>query len=112
MGDIFRNTFLGFVRVHALYHADKARIFGLEMIEELREHGYEISPGTLYPILHAMASAGYLSTADEVVAGKVRKYYRITPAGRAVLVQLKQRVRELTREVLEDRTPGRRRATR
>lgn len=107
MGDIFRDTFLGFVRVHVLYHASKGRIFGLEMIEELREHGYQMSPGTLYPILHGMEKAGYLGVEQEVVSGKVRKYYRITGSGRGVLEELRARIRELTHEVLEERPrPG------
>ena len=103
MGDIFRDTFLGFIRVHILHHAAKDRIFGLEMIEELGEHGYTLSPGTIYPILHGMEKAGLLTSEQEVVAGKVRKYYRITPSGGAALQQLRQRIRELTREVLEDK---------
>ena len=102
MGDIFRDTFLGFIRVHVLYHASKGRIFGLEMIEELREHGYDLSPGTLYPILHALEKAGYLRSEQQVVAGKVRKYYRITVAGRKALRELREKIRELTREVLSD----------
>jgi PadR family transcriptional regulator PadR len=102
VGDIFRDTFLGFVRVHVLYHAAKQRIFGMEMIEELREHGYDMSPGTLYPMLHAMEKAGYLRSEQEVVAGKVRKYYRITPPGAKVLAQLQEKIRELTHEVLNE----------
>lgn len=102
LGDIFRDTFLGFMRVHILYHAAKERIFGLEMIEELREHGYRLSPGTLYPILHAMEEAGYLRSEHAVVEGKARKYYRATALGRRVLARLRDHVRELTREVLED----------
>lgn len=102
LGDIFRDTFLGFMRVHILYHASKGPIFGLEMIEELREHGYQLSPGTLYPILHAMEQAGYLRCEHAVVDGKARKYYRATAPGKRVLIQLKDRIRELTREVLED----------
>lgn len=110
MGDIFRDTFLGFIRVHVLYHASKDRVFGLEMIEELRRHGYDTSPGTLYPIFHGMEKAGYLDSEQVVVSGKVRKYYRITPAGRKVFVQLQDRIRELTHEVLDERPrgPGRR----
>lgn len=106
MTDIFRDTFLGFIRVHVLHHAAKDRIFGLEMIEELGEHGYEMSPGTLYPILHAMEKAGYLASDQEVVAGKVRKYYRATPAGMKVLRELRKKIRELTHEVLERSPPG------
>lgn len=105
MGDIFRDTFLGFMRVHILYHAAKGRIFGLEMIEELQEHGYELSPGTLYPILHAMEQAGYLRCEHAVGDGKARKYYRATALGKRVLVQLKERIRELTEEVLKELPP-------
>ncbi|HJV59668.1 MAG TPA: PadR family transcriptional regulator [Albitalea sp.] len=102
MGDIFRETFLGFVRVHVLFHASKGRIFGVEMIEELRRHGYSMSPGTLYPILHAMEKARYVQSEQEVVAGKVRKYYRITPAGLQALAMLRERIRELMDEVLDE----------
>jgi DNA-binding PadR family transcriptional regulator len=88
-----------------LHHAAKDRIFGLEMIEELAEHGYEMSPGTLYPILHAMEKAGYLASDQEVVSGKVRKYYRATAAGGEVLRELQEKIRELTDEVLESPHP-------
>lgn len=101
MADIFRETFLGFVRVHLLHHASEERIFGSEMIHELAEHGYKLSPGTLYPILHAMERSGYLRCEEEVVAGKVRKYYRATPTGRKVLRELKGKIRELSEEILE-----------
>jgi PadR family transcriptional regulator, regulatory protein PadR len=101
MGDIFRDTFLGFVRVHVLHHASKGRIFGLEMIEELREHGYEMSPGTVYPLLHGMQKAGYLSSEDVIVEGKRRKYYRATAAGRKALCALQVKIRELTDEVID-----------
>jgi len=102
MRDIFRETFLGFIRVHLLHHAAEERIFGTEMIEELAHLGYELSPGTLYPILHAMETAGYLASEQELVAGKIRRYYAITPEGLTVLEKLKQKVRELTHEVLKD----------
>lgn len=102
MADIFRDTFLGFIRVHVLFHAAKQPIYGAEMIEELREHGYKLSPGTLYPILHAMEEAKYVRSENLVVAGKTRKYYSATPTGRKVLAQLQEKIRELTNEVLEE----------
>jgi len=98
--DIFRDIFLAFVRVHLLYHAAEGRIYGLEMIEELRRHGYELSPGTLYPIFHELEAAGLLTSEPETVSGKVRKYYRITEAGREALSQLRPKIRELVAEVL------------
>lgn len=100
MADIFRDFFSGFVRVHLLHHAAEGPIYGLEMIEELARHGYEITPGTLYPILHELVRAGYLTCTPETVNGKVRKYYRITAAGRETLARLRPKIRELVNEVL------------
>ncbi|MCU0951458.1 MAG: PadR family transcriptional regulator [Burkholderiaceae bacterium] len=100
MSDIFRETFRGFIRVHILHHAAKERVYGAEMIEELREHGYAMSPGTLYPLLHALEERGLLRSAGEVVDGRVRRYYRCTAAGVKALKSLKVKLRELTEEVL------------
>lgn len=99
---VFRHFFAGFVRLHILYHAAKEPIYGAEIIEELRRHGYDLSAGTLYPILHGLAEAGYLDWSAEVVQGKRRKYYRITDEGRKMLVQATRKVKELVSEVVED----------
>src|SRR5579871_6848653 len=102
MPDIFRDFFLGFVRVHLLHHASEGPIYGLEMQQELARHGYELSSGTLYPILHDLEKAGLLASEQEQVQGKIRKYYRITDEGRNALVLLRPKVRELVNEVLLD----------
>jgi len=95
-----RNIFLGFIRIHILHHASEGEIFGVEMMDELRRHGYSISSGTLYPILHSLEEDGYLTRRDEVVDGKVRKYYRITEKGTNALKDAKKKIRELTEEVM------------
>jgi PadR family transcriptional regulator, regulatory protein PadR len=100
-----RMFFGGFVRMHVLYHAVKEPIFGVEMMEELARHGYEVGAGTLYPLLHQLAEAGYLSVHIEVVRGKQRKYYRATRRGAEALEAAKAKLRELVAEVLEDRPP-------
>lgn len=100
-----RMFFGGFVRMHVLYHAVKEPIFGVEMMEELARHGYDVGAGTLYPMLHQLEEAGYLCVQREVVAGKRRKYYRATPAGAAALEQAKEKLRELVSEVLHDKPP-------
>ena len=97
---ITRDVFLAFIRVHLLHHAAEGRIFGLEMMEELRHHGYEISPGTLYPLLHGLRNAGYLLLSEEVEGGKLRKYYTATAKGKKALVQMRLKIQELVREVL------------
>ena len=102
---IVRDVFLALVRVHVLHHAAKERIFGVEMMEELKRHGYDIGPGTLYPLLHSLEESGVLVSAQEVVGGKVRKYYRTTRSGDALLSELRAKIGELVDEVLEDRSP-------
>lgn len=97
--DIVRNFFLGFVKIHLLYHATDAPIFGLEMLRELARHGYTLSPGTLYPILHRLETQGYLVSEQRVVSGRRRKYYRTTPQGQAVLRQALRAARELLSEI-------------
>lgn len=106
MGEILTRMFFGgFVRMHVLYHAAREPVFGVEMMEELRRHGYEIGAGTLYPLLHQLEKAGYLSAHAEVVGGKQRKYYRATPAGVEALDAAKSKLRELIKEVLHDEPP-------
>ena len=99
---ITRGVFLAFVRVHVLHHAAEGPIFGLEMIEELRHHGYSIGPGTLYPILHSLHKAGCLRLSRKVVNGKLRKYYVATAKGKRALVEVRKKIRELVHEVLKD----------
>ena len=106
MSDLLTKMFFGgFVRMHVLYHAAKEPIFGVEMMEELGRHGYDVGAGTLYPMLHQLEEAGYLSVHTEVVAGKQRKYYRATPEGEAALEEAKAKLRELVTEVLHDKPP-------
>ena len=59
-----RDLYSGLIRLHVLHHATEEPIFGLGMLEELARHGYRISPGTLYPILHGLERKGYLRSAE------------------------------------------------
>ena len=96
-----RKILLAFIRLHILYHAanDKG-IYGAGMIQELQSHGYNISPGTLYPILHDMTSHQLLTVSKENVNGKQRKQYIITKKGIELLAQLRRYVIELSQEIL------------
>ena len=96
-----RDLYSGLIRLHVLHHAVDEPIFGMGMLEELARHGYRISPGTLYPILHGLEKKGYLR-ASAVRNGKsLRKVYRATPRGRAALEAAKTKVRELFSELIE-----------
>jgi DNA-binding PadR family transcriptional regulator len=102
MSDIVKETLRSLIRMHLLHHAAKAAIFGAEMLEELRHHGYRVSPGTLYPVLHAMQDSGYLRSESVVIRGKVRKYYRCTPRGREALNRFRTRIGELSKELASE----------
>jgi DNA-binding PadR family transcriptional regulator len=91
----------GLVRLHILYHAAEGPVFGLGIIEELRRHGYKLSAGTLYPMLHSMEAAGYLRSRPRLVDGKTRRNYLITAKGRNALAAAKDKVRELFGELFE-----------
>lgn len=97
-----RDFFLGFIKIHVLHHAAHEPIYGVAMIAELARHGYDLSPGTLYPLLHSLEEQGYLTREERVVEGRVRKYYVITKAGNVALQEAKQKIAELVREVLEE----------
>jgi DNA-binding PadR family transcriptional regulator len=107
-----RDFFLGFIKIHVLHHAAEEPIYGVAIMDELRRHGYDVGPGTLYPVLHSLATSRYLRRLDRVVNGKVRKYYMITPTGRQALASAKKQIRDLVDEVLQDSAPARSRPRR
>jgi DNA-binding PadR family transcriptional regulator len=98
---IDRNLYTGLIRLHILHHAAEGPIFGQAMIDELSRHGYRLSAGTLYPILHGMERYGYLRSRAIQKNGRSRRVYRATAAGRKALVVARQRVRELFGEMFE-----------
>jgi DNA-binding PadR family transcriptional regulator len=99
----YHDLYSGLIRLHILYHAVEGPIFGLEMAEELARHGYRISLGTLYPLLHGLEKKGYMRSAEKRTGQSVRKVYRATPLGRKALKAMKVRVSELFGELIETR---------
>ena len=95
---VLRKLFLGFIQIHLLHHVSIEPIFGSWMIEELQHHGYDISPGTLYPIFHSLEKEGHLVQETRVEHGRMRKYYRTTAKGDALLKAAKEKALELVRE--------------
>ena len=87
----------------------------LVAVSEGEKHGYAIiqdietrtggelrlSAGTLYPILHGMERQGYLRSRLTQNAGRNRRIYRATQAGRKALVIGRTRVQELFGEMFE-----------
>ncbi|MFC5075862.1 PadR family transcriptional regulator [Kitasatospora cinereorecta] len=93
------------VRLHILHHAAEQEIHGAWMTEELARHGYNISPGTLYPTLHRLEADGLLISEQQVVDGRTRRVYAATEAGEEALAEDRRALRELAREVLGDEAP-------
>jgi PadR family transcriptional regulator, regulatory protein PadR len=100
---VIRDFFLGFIKIHVLHHAARESVYGAEMIEELAHHGYDLSPGTLYPLLHALEEDGLRDVEKRVVKGRQRKYYSATVEGVRALAEAKAKIRELVHEVLDER---------
>ncbi len=101
MQEIEREILLGFWKVHILHHAGEGPIHGQWITNELRRHGYHISPGTLYPLLARLVQRGWLHCTRDRDGGKrARKDYRLTPKGRKVLRVIREHVEELYDEVI------------
>lgn len=96
-----RLLFLGFIRIHIMYHCAIEAQYGVALAIELQRHGYDVSYGTLYPILHQLESQGLLFSTKKNVAGKIRRYYSATNRGKEALQEAKQYIAELVTEVMD-----------
>lgn len=104
--DAAREILLGFWKAHILHHADEGPVVGHWILQELRRHGYDVSPGTMYPLLQRMERNGWLRCEVEADAGpRARRSYFLTPSGREVLDLVRSQVEELHHElVIEHRS--------
>jgi DNA-binding PadR family transcriptional regulator len=98
-----KDLYSGLIRLHILHHAAKEPIFGFWMVEELGRHGYKMSTGTLYPILHGLERKGYLRSRVERDGRTSRRIYKATPLGKRALKAALGKVRELYGELLEEK---------
>lgn len=98
--DIPREFVIGAIKIHVLYHAQKAEFCGIDIME-LNRHGYRIGPGILYPMLHKMREDGYLKRQEKVENGKRRIYYRATDKGKQAFYNVRPKISELVSEVIE-----------
>jgi DNA-binding PadR family transcriptional regulator len=96
---VSREIFISFWKIHVLHHAAEGGVVGTWMLEELRHHGYEVSPGTLFPLLKRMERFNWLTSSSDGVGAKARRTYHITDEGREVLALAKRQLRELGVEV-------------
>ncbi len=103
MKALIREVLLSFWKVHILHHAGEAPVHGQWILTELRKHGYEISPGTLYPLLNRMERLRWLKCKTDPNGGRrARKDYRLTAEGHKVLQVIREQIEELHEEVVRD----------
>lgn len=101
MSGASREILLSLWKVHILHHADEVAVHGQWVLTELRRHGYEISPGTVYPLLNRMERQGWLRGRRAAGGGaRARKDYRLTVKGRRVLAEVREQFKELYRELM------------
>ncbi|HHO46951.1 MAG TPA: PadR family transcriptional regulator [Desulfobacteraceae bacterium] len=94
-----REILLGFWKVHILLHAASGPVVGQWMLQELRRHGYEVSPGTLYPILHRMECLGWLRSEIDPGGGlRAKRSFYATEKGREALAAALRQLEELMAE--------------
>ena len=87
-----KDLYGGLIRLHILHHAAEEPVFGLGIIEELRRHGYEMSAGTVYPMLHGLEKKGYLTSRHERTGRRERFMTALNKAELHLLMR-KQRSR-------------------
>ena len=96
-----KDLYAGLIRLHVLHHACERPVYGAWIIEELSHHGYALSPGTIYPLLHGLERKGYLRSRTERDGKQSRRVYAITTQGRKVFADAKTKVKELFGELFE-----------
>lgn len=105
---ITREFLLSFWKIHILHHAEEGPVYGQWIADELRRHGYHISPGTLYPLLRRMERNGWLKSGSSLAhsGAHPRREYRLTKEGAKLLAFIRKQVKELHHEVIEERLEG------
>ncbi len=85
---IDRTLVSGSMSMLILRQLSEKDMYGYEMIDTLgkrSENVFELKAGTLYPLLHSLEDKNYLTSYEQEILGKVRKYYSITSEGKRFL---------------------------
>ncbi|WP_424184069.1 PadR family transcriptional regulator [Actinokineospora sp. G85] len=92
----FRN---GALRLRVLHLAGSGEPHGAVLSAHLAASGHQVSPGTLYPLLHRLQEAGLLKSRSEVVDGRRVRRYRSTKRGRRALADCRAVLAALSDDV-------------
>ncbi|MCR5279768.1 MAG: PadR family transcriptional regulator [Lachnospiraceae bacterium] len=75
---------------------ERGESYGYQLVKDIGQF-IEISESTLYPILKRLESAGQLEVFSQEHNGRLRKYYRITEAGRLKISELLKEWEEIVK---------------
>jgi DNA-binding PadR family transcriptional regulator len=103
---IYRSFLQGMVELFVLQQAEKGPVYGVSLNKALHDLGYDISPGSLYPLLHSLEKKRLLHCHIHEVGGRIRKYYELTKEGRSCLAAVRQDLAGLVEELIFDGKPG------
>ncbi len=79
-------------------------MYGYEMIDTLRKRSqnvFELKAGSMYPLLHSLEEKNFLTSYEEAVSGKMRKYYSITGEGKKMLGKKEEEWKEYSQAVIQ-----------
>lgn len=74
--------------VLAIVSKEPEGAYGYKITQEIKQ-ALDLSESTLYPVLRRLQKDGHLTAYDASCNGRNRRYYMITPAGRAQLAAYK-----------------------
>ncbi|WP_239488955.1 PadR family transcriptional regulator [Luteitalea sp. TBR-22] len=88
---LFDNLRLELRRGHitvAVLAALRAEHYGYSLRKVLADHGLDVDEGTLYPLLRRLETQGLLASEWREEGKRNKRFYRLSPAGDAMLGQL------------------------
>ena len=89
LGNLIQELRRGTLILSVLSQMKEAR-YGYALVEQLEEKGVSIDPNTLYPLLRRLEKQGLLCSEWETGESKPRKYYKRTPLGNGIYLELKE----------------------
>jgi PadR family transcriptional regulator PadR len=75
---------------------EKGESYGYQLVKDISQF-IEITESTLYPILKRLEQTALLEVFTQEHNGRLRKYYRITPMGRAKITELMKEWEEIVK---------------
>lgn len=96
---IDRDFLRGFTKLYALWRGSTKDAYGMAILKEMQEVGFDLSPGTIYPTLEKLRREGDITWREQIVGGRIRKTYQLTPKGRRELKAVKERLRAIVSRV-------------